>query len=67
MGYDKWFEGVEFGILLDFVRIFNDLERVRFLSWYVDESAIGFAAFPVYLISFKYPPVRQKEWLIDIY
>ena len=26
MGYDKWFEGVEFGILLDFVENFDDWE-----------------------------------------
>ena len=38
-----------------------------FLSWCVDKSAIGFAAFPVHLISFNYPPVRQKQCIIDIY
>ena len=30
MGYDKWFEGVEFGILLDFVRVFEDIDKVKF-------------------------------------
>ena len=30
MGYDKWFEGVEFGILLDFVGIFKDIDKVKF-------------------------------------
>ena len=30
MGYDKWFEGVEFGILLDFVGIFKDIGKVKF-------------------------------------
>ena len=33
----------------------------------MDESAIGFAAFPARLISFKCPPVMQKQCLIDIY
>ena len=30
MGYDKWFEGVEFGILLDFVGNFEDIDKVKF-------------------------------------
>ena len=30
MGYDKWFEGVEFGILLDFCGIFKDIDKVKF-------------------------------------
>ena len=30
MGYDKWFEGVEFGILLDFSWIFEDIDNVKF-------------------------------------
>ena len=30
MGYDKWFEGVEFGILLDFVENYDDWEGVDF-------------------------------------
>ena len=30
MGYDKWFEGVEFGILLDFVGDFEDIDKVKF-------------------------------------
>lgn len=33
----------------------------------MDESAIGFAAFTALLVSFNYPLVSQKEWLIDIY
>ena len=36
-----------FVILLDFVGNFVDWERFDFLSWCVDESAIGSAAFPV--------------------
>ena len=42
-------------ILLDFVGNFEYWGRVRFLSWCVDESAIGFAAFPVHQVGFKYP------------
>ena len=30
MGYDKWFEWVEFGILLDFCGIFKDIDKVKF-------------------------------------
>ena len=30
MGYDKWFEGVEFGILLDFCGILEDIDKVKF-------------------------------------
>jgi len=30
MGYDKWFEGVEFGILLDFCGGFEDIDKVKF-------------------------------------
>ena len=30
MGYDKWFGGVEFGILLDFSGIFKDIDKVKF-------------------------------------
>ena len=30
MGYDKWFGGVEFGILLDFVGILEDIDKVKF-------------------------------------
>ena len=30
MGYDKWFGGVEFGILLDFAEIFKDIDKVKF-------------------------------------
>ena len=30
MGYDKWFEGVEFGILLDFSGILEDIDKVKF-------------------------------------
>ena len=30
MGYDKWFEGVEFGILLDFCWGFGVCSEVRF-------------------------------------
>lgn len=66
MGYDKWFGGGDLGfclILLGILRIGED----GFLSWCVDESAIGLAAFSTLLVSFNYPPVRQKEWLIDIY
>ena len=44
-----------------------DWEMVRFLSWCMDESAIKFTAFPAHLISFNYPRVRQKQWIIDIY
>lgn len=61
MGYDKWFRVEEIVILLGFVGIFDDWERVGFLSWCVDESAIGFVAFPAHLISFNYPPVSQNS------
>ena len=30
MGYDKWFGGVEFGILFDFVGYFEDIDKVKF-------------------------------------
>ena len=30
MGYEKWFEGVEFGILLDFCGILKDIDKVKF-------------------------------------
>ena len=30
MGYDKGFEGVGFGILLDFVGDFEDIDKVKF-------------------------------------
>lgn len=66
MEYDKWFEGGGLGfclILLGILRIGKD----GFLSWCVDESAIGLAAFPTLLVSFNYPRLGKKEWLIDIY
>ena len=52
MGCDKGFGEGGIVILADFVGFFEDWERVRFLSWCVDESAIGFAAFPVNFFSF---------------
>ena len=30
MGHDKGFEGVEFGILLDFIGGFEDIDKVKF-------------------------------------
>lgn len=56
IGYDKWFEIVKLGFCLILLE-FNGLEKDGFLSWCVDESAIGFAAFAVLLVSFNYPPV----------
>ena len=56
MGYDKGFEGVEFGILLDFCGIFKDIDKVKFWRKSVDKSAIGSAVFPGYLFSFWHPP-----------
>ena len=61
MGYDKWFVMVEFGILLDFVGVFEDIDKVKFWRKSVDESAIGFAAFPVPLISFYYPRLGKNS------
>nr|DAK61741.1 MAG TPA: hypothetical protein [Bacteriophage sp.] len=31
------------------------------MSWCVDESAIGFTAFPVHLISFNYPRLGKNS------
>ena len=67
MGHDKWFWMGKFGLLLDFIENFDDIDKVKFWRKSVNESAIRFAAFPVYLISFNYPPVKQKQWIIDIY
>ena len=61
MGYDKWFGMVEFGILLDFVGVFEDIDKVKFWRKSVDESAIGFAAFPVLLVSFYYPRLGKNN------
>ena len=66
MGCDKGFGMGKLGfclILLGILRIGKD----GFLSWCVDESAIGLAAFPTLLVSFNYPRLGKKEWLIDIY
>lgn len=60
MGYDKWFGGGDLGfclILLGILRIGED----GFLSWCVDESAIGLAAFPTLLVSFNYPWLGKKN------
>ena len=46
---------MEFGILLDFVGYFEDIDKVKFWRKSVDESAIGSAAFSVYAISFCHP------------
>jgi hypothetical protein len=60
MGCDK---GVGMGklgfclILLGILRIGKD----GFLSWCVDESAIGLTAFPTRLVSFKYPRLGKKN------
>ena len=55
MGYDKGFGMGKFGILLDFVGDFEDIDKVKFWRKSVDESAIGFAAFPGHAISFYHP------------
>ena len=39
---------------------FEDIDKVKFWRKSVDESAIGFAAFPVHAISFCYPPIQNK-------
>ena len=52
---------VGFGILLDFVGVWEIENKVEFLSWCVDESAIGSAVFPVLLISFNYPQLVENN------
>ena len=54
MGYDKGFGGGDLGFCLILLGIWW-LRKDGFLSWCVDESAIGFAAFPGFYISFCYP------------
>ena len=54
MGYDKWFGLGKLGFCLILVG-FDDIDKVKFWRKSVDESAIGFAAFSVHQISFKYP------------
>lgn len=60
MRCDKGFETGNLGfclILLGILMIGKD----GFLSWCVDESAIGSAAFPTLLVSFNYPPRLGKK------
>ena len=60
MEYDKWFGMGKLGfclILVGFLMIGKD----GFLSWCVDKSAIGFAAFPVLLVSFYYPQLDKNN------
>ena len=59
MGYDKWFGGGDLGFCLILVG-FLMIGKGRFLSWCVDESAIGFAVFPVLLVSFYYPQLVKN-------
>lgn len=66
MRYDKWFGMENLGFCLILLGIF-DIDKVKFWRESVNESAIGLAAFPARVVSFSYPPVRQKEWIIDIY
>ena len=60
MGYDKWFEMGKLGFCLILVGILKIRNKVEFLSWCVDESAIGFAAFPGCLFSFCHPHTQQN-------
>ena len=52
--YVVWDEKI--GILLDFVGILEDIDKVKFWRRSVDESAIGSAAFLGYIFSFCHPP-----------
>ena len=59
MEYDKWFGMGKLGfclILVGFLMVGKD----GFLSWCVDKSAIGFAAFLVLLVSFYYPQLVKN-------
>ena len=55
MGCDNGFGEGRIGILVDFVGIVEDIDKVKFWRKSVDESAIGSAAFPGCLFSFCYP------------
>ena len=55
MWYDKWFGEWNLGFCLILLRFWEIEDGLDFLSWCVDESAIGSAAFPVLPISFNYP------------
>lgn len=60
MEYDKGFGMGKLGfclILLEILMIGKD----GFLSWCVDESAIGSAAFPTLLVSFNYLRLGKKS------
>ena len=59
MGYDKGFGMEKLGFYLILLRILM-IGKGRFLSWCVDKSAIGFAAFLVLLVSFYYPQLVQN-------
>jgi hypothetical protein len=52
---------VKFEILLDFSGVLRIGKRVRFLSWCIDESAIGLAAFSALLVSFNYPQIVKNN------
>ena len=66
MRYDNIFIWIKIEFYLILLG-FEDIDKVKFWRKYMNKSAIGFAAFPGHAISFKYPPVSLKQWLIDIY
>ena len=60
MRCDKGFGDGGIVILADFAGILKDIDKVKFWRKSVDESAIGFAAFQVLLVSFYYPQLAKK-------
>ena len=59
MGYDNIFIWIKIEFYLILLG-FEDIDKVKFWRRSVDESAIGFAAFPVLLVSFYYPQLVKN-------
>ena len=60
MRYDNIFIWIKIEFYLILLG-FEDIDKVKFWRKSVNKSAIGFAAFPVLLVSFNYPRLGKNS------